>query len=112
MAETLMRATWMACIALTCGGSGVMAQETGDAQAGLTFARSLCAVCHAVEADAADSPNSSAPTFRRIAAEPGMTGIALSVILRNPHREMPDLILSTAERANVIAYILTLKPGN
>jgi mono/diheme cytochrome c family protein len=101
----------MASLALMCGGSGAMAQEDGDAAAGHAFARSLCAVCHAVEADGADSPNTNAPTFRRIAAEPGMTAIALSVILRNPHREMPDLILSPAERANVIAYILTLKPG-
>ena len=41
-----------------------------------------------------------------------MTATALSVILRNPHREMPDLILKSPELADVISYILTLKPRN
>jgi cytochrome c len=100
---------WIACLALMSGCSVTYAQEAGDPAAGHTFARSLCAVCHAVDADTDQSPNPSAPTFSRIAAEPGMTATALSVILRNPHREMPDLILSPDERANVIAYILTLK---
>lgn len=88
------------------------AQEAGDPAAGHAFANSLCAVCHAVDQKTGQSPNPSAPTFARIAAEPGMTATALSVFLRNPHREMPDLILSPADRANVIAYILTLKPGD
>ena len=93
---------------LSCG-PGASAQEMRDAAAGHEFARDVCAECHAVEADAVLSPHSSAPTFARIAAEPGMTATALSVILRNPHREMPDLILAPPELANVIAYILTLK---
>lgn len=100
----------MACVAVIISGPAAMAQEVGDAQAGHTFAQSLCAICHAIEDSQADSPNSSAPTFRRIAAEPGMTAIALSVILTNPHRDMPDLVLSPEDRTNVIAYILTLKP--
>lgn len=101
----------MMCVALISSGSAAMAQEAGDAEAGHTFAQSLCAICHAVEDNQADSPNSSAPTFRRIAAEPGMTATALSVILTNPHRDMPDLVLSPEDRTNVIAYILTLKPN-
>ena len=105
-----MRAlSWFAGLAISLGGSVALAQQGGDAEAGHTFARSLCAVCHAVDAGDGDSPNSSAPTFTRIAAEPGMTATALSVILRNPHREMPDLVLTPEERTNVIAYILTLK---
>jgi cytochrome c len=108
-----MRATvWMASLALMCGGSAAMAQEDGDAAAGHAFARSLCAVCHAVEPDGGSSPNPSAPTFRRVAAEPGMTATALSVFFRSPHREMPDLVLSATDRADLIAYILTLKPSN
>ena len=98
----------VALFAILCGPSAA-AQEMGDAVAGHEFAREVCAVCHAVEVDAALSPHPSAPTFTRIAAEPGMTATALSVILRNPHREMPDLILAPPELANVIAYILTLK---
>ncbi len=92
------------------GGSGAWAQDVGDPEAGHEFARSLCAICHAVDPDQTVSPHPSAPTFERIAAEPGMTATALFVILRNPHREMPDLILKPDEMRNVIAYILTLKP--
>ena len=98
-----------ACIAVASGVPAAFGQEAGDVEAGHAFARSLCAACHAVEAGAAQSPNPGAPTFTRIAAEPGMTGTALSVILRNPHLEMPDIILSAKERSDVIAYMLTLK---
>ena len=94
--------------ALACAGA--YAQESGDAEQGHAFARQVCATCHAVEADRSASPNAGAPTFRRIAAEPGMTAAALRVILSNPHREMPDIVLKPDEMRDVIAYILTLKP--
>jgi mono/diheme cytochrome c family protein len=100
----------VALLAIASCGSTAGAQEIGDPAAGRAFAREICAVCHAVEADGTRSPHPSAPTFNRIAAEPGMTATALSVILRNPHREMPDLILAPPELADVISYILTLKP--
>jgi mono/diheme cytochrome c family protein len=89
--------------------SGALAQDVGDPDKGHEFAREVCAVCHAVDADETNSPHPSAPTFKRVAAEPGMTGTALSVILSNPHREMPDLILAPQELADVISYILNLK---
>ncbi len=85
------------------------AQEIGNAEEGHAFARTICVVCHGVEADSTTSPHRSAPTFRRIAAEPGMTAMALAVVLQNPHREMPDLILKRDDMANVIAYILSLQ---
>jgi mono/diheme cytochrome c family protein len=94
------------------GVDGGVAQEVRDPLAGRAFARELCAICHAVEGDFPASPNPRAPSFQRIAAEPGMTATALFVILQNPHREMPDLILSDEERRNVVAYILTLDPRN
>ena len=86
------------------------AQEVGDAERGHAFAGQICAVCHAVDADQTLSPHPNAPTFKRIAAEPGMTATALFVFLQNPHREMPDLILTREDLRNVVAYILTLKP--
>jgi mono/diheme cytochrome c family protein len=96
--------------ALTLVGAAARAQEdVGDSEKGHAFALTICAKCHAVDADQATSPNPSAPTFKRIAAEPGMTATALFVILQNPHREMPDLILEREEMRNVVAYILTLK---
>ena len=38
-----------------------------------------------------------------------MTGTALSVWLRTPHKSMPDLIIEPEDRNNVIAYIVSLR---
>jgi hypothetical protein len=64
---------------------------------------------HAVEHGQASSPNPKASSFDRIAATPGMTGTALYVSLRTPHRAMPDLILKKDEIRNLASYILSLK---
>jgi mono/diheme cytochrome c family protein len=84
------------------------AQE-GNAGDGLAVAQQTCAICHAIRKGQL-SPNASAPTFEAIANVPGMTAIALQASLQTPHRSMPNLILSTDERRNVVAYILSLKP--
>lgn len=84
------------------------AQE-GDARQGLAFAQQACAACHAIRQSQL-SPNANAPTFEAIASVPGMTAIALQASLQTSHRSMPNLILSTEERRNVVAYILSLKP--
>ena len=89
--------------------SGAAAQESGDPATGYEFARAVCAECHAVEAGERTSPNPLSPTFETIAAVPGMTATALYVVLSNPHREMPDLILKPDELHDVVAYILSLK---
>ena len=47
--------------------------------------------------------------FDVIAAVPGMTGLALQSMLQTSHREMPNLILQSDERADLIAYILSLR---
>jgi mono/diheme cytochrome c family protein len=84
------------------------AQE-GDSREGLVVAQQLCATCHAIRRGAAASPNSKAPTFETIAAVPGMTALALSVALRTSHKEMPNIILDAEQRANIVAYILSLR---
>jgi mono/diheme cytochrome c family protein len=94
---------------LAIGAGSSSAQEVGDAGKGREFAETLCAICHGVEPGATQSPRATAPTFERIAAEPGMTAMALYVILQTPHREMPDLVLTNEEKDDVIAYILSLK---
>ena len=85
------------------------AVETGSPARGHDLARGVCAECHAVEDTDSFSPKIPAPTFREIAATPGMTATALSAALRTPHREMPDLILSSDQIADITAYILSLK---
>jgi mono/diheme cytochrome c family protein len=83
------------------------AQE-GDARAGLTIAQDTCAACHAIRRGQ-QSTNANAPAFDKVANVPGMTAIALQASLQTSHRSMPNLILSTDERRNVAAYILSLK---
>jgi mono/diheme cytochrome c family protein len=101
---------WLGVLTAIAWAAGASAQESGDPAAGLSFARSICAECHAVERGERTSPNPLSPSFEEIAAVPGMTGTALAVVLSNPHREMPDLILERDELSDVVAYILTLKP--
>ena len=85
------------------------AQEVGSAGRGLVLARQVCAQCHAVEKQQAQSPNADVPAFREIASIPGMTAMALSAALNTSHQTMPNLILNPDERADIVAYILGLK---
>ncbi len=94
------------CTALLC--CGARAQD-GDAEAGLAYARANCSECHAIRGDDYLSPNPKAAPFAKIANTSGMTGTALYVILQTPHRDMPDLIIPAKEKADVVAYILSLQ---
>jgi mono/diheme cytochrome c family protein len=82
--------------------------QTGDVRRGLGVAQEVCATCHGVR-KGQPSPNASAPTFETIAAVPGMTTIALQASLQTSHKTMPNLILPADDRANVAAYIMSLK---
>jgi mono/diheme cytochrome c family protein len=87
--------------------SSAAAQEVGDPREGLAFAQKVCAECHGVAPG--QLVPAAAPTFRAIANTPGMTALALTVFLRTPHRNMPNLVISDSDRDNVIAYILSLR---
>lgn len=88
-------------------GGAAQAQED-SARRGLAAARETCAICHGIR-KGDRSPNPNAPAFDVIAAVPGMTGLALQSVLLTSHREMPNLIIPADERADLIAYILSLK---
>ena len=92
---------------LTMAVLPALAQE-GDVRAGLTVAQNTCAACHAIR-KGQQSANATAPPFDNIASVPGMTAIALQASLQTSHRSMPNLILSTEDRRNVVAYILSLQ---
>ena len=85
------------------------AQPLGDPQKGSALAQRFCAECHAVGKRDGRSPNSEAPSFTAVASTPGMTAMALNVFFQTPHRAMPNLILKTDQRNDIIAYILSLK---
>lgn len=105
--------SWMARIfylllfgALLGGGAHAQGEST---EAGLRYAHTACAECHAIGAGDDLSPNPKAPPFAHVANSPGITGVALNVILSTPHRDMPDFIIPAKDKADVVAYILSLK---
>jgi mono/diheme cytochrome c family protein len=86
------------------------AELVGDPAAGHAVAADICSECHSVEGRA-PSPVEDAPTFRELAGQAGITATALQVWLTtfHPDRTMPAIVLSDAERRDVIAYILSLR---
>ena len=89
--------------------TAVVAQDSDDIGHGREIARTICAACHVVARGQLVSPNSEAPPFPMLAATPGMTTIALTAALLTSHRLMPNIILESDERRDVIAYILSLR---
>ena len=85
-----------------------LAQDYGDAKRGSAIALHTCIACHGVHRGE-NSTNPLAPPFAAIAAVNGISAMALNVALLSPHRVMPNMMLDPQERANVIAYILSLK---
>jgi mono/diheme cytochrome c family protein len=81
----------------------------GGALRGLSLAQEVCAECHAVEKGQSPSPNGDAPTFEDVANNPGMTPLALQMLLQAPHRTMPNILFERTEIMDVSAYILSLE---
>jgi len=101
---------WIALIvaAATLWSAAGLTQELGDAKRGSAVALETCASCHGVR-QGEKSTNPLAPKFSGIAEVNGMTAMALNVALVTSHRVMPNIKLEPQERADVIAYILSLK---
>ena len=108
----MWRAIAVASAVWIIAAGGARAQDEGDARRGQAFAQKVCAVCHALRKGQVESPHPDAPTFPVIAQVPGLTALALTVSLQGAHRAMPDLVLDTQERQDVIAFILSLRPAN
>jgi mono/diheme cytochrome c family protein len=90
---------------LAATASSALGQQTGDPEAGARLVVTTCAQCHG----AIDAP-AGAPAFVTIAAMPSTTEDSLTVFLQTPHASMPDVVLSWADRRDLIAYILSLRP--
>lgn len=93
---------------LSLAVAAAAAQPVGDAEKGRAFASEACASCHRIE-PGVKWPLGDAPTFQTIADTRGMTGTALTVWFQTSHPTMPNLILGATEKADVIAYILSLR---
>ena len=89
--------------------TGLMAEEVevGDPQAGLEYAKAVCANCHGISN--ITSPVSEATAFDEIAIEPGMSAKALLVWMQTQHPTMPNITLEREDLIDVIAYILSHK---
>lgn len=110
------RVNWLTVVAVLAAvlcvllwARGAASQENGNADRGKALARTACAECHAIEPGEQRSPKPDAPTFERIAATPGMTSTALEVFMQSPHLTMPNLIIKRDDRADLSAYILSLR---
>ncbi len=98
-------------VASLTGGEG-WTQDASRSEAGLVLARRICSECHTVDKSLVSSQNSAAPRFETIANVPGMTAIALSVALQRSHQTMPNIILNTDERRDIVSYIMSLQRAN
>jgi len=81
----------------------------GDPEAGHDFARKTCSNCHVIEPGEHGKSPAGSPAFQDVADDPAVTEAALRVFFNSPHQNMPNLILTTPQSDNVIAYILSLK---
>jgi mono/diheme cytochrome c family protein len=77
--------------------------QAQDPQEGAKWATNVCGECHAIARGQPRSPNGRAPTFVELANTP------LTVALTTPHAGMPMFVLTSEQRQDIIAYILTLK---
>lgn len=99
------RSKALGAMALLVMGDPALAQQYGDPRSGERVAAENCAQCHG----GVDAPN-GAPAFVTVASMPSTTEQSLTALLQTPHASMPDLILSPEDRADVVAYILSLRP--
>lgn len=97
---------------LTGLASPLQAQmATADPARGRALAQRLCAGCHAIAPNSAATVNPDVPGFAAIARRPDASAERLAGRIIVPHPAMPNTQLTVAEIRDVIAYILTLKPG-
>jgi mono/diheme cytochrome c family protein len=89
--------------ALLIGMSG--AASAADVANGRRIAEQVCAQCHVVTSEQKRGSD-QVPSFEAI-AQRGLSDNALAAFLADPHPRMPDLALSRAEIADILAYMKT-----
>src|SRR5579864_4063673 len=92
------------------------AAHYADSQKGKLLALHTCDACHIVSPGQELAPLIAGygPSFSDIANRPGTTAQSLQAFLAHSHRygNMPFPSLSSAQMADVIAYIIALKGHN
>ena len=95
--------------AMTLGGAAAEAQEPA-AQRGLTFVRTNCGRCHAID-KVSPSPLAIAPPFRTLHTRYPIENLeeALAEGIVTSHPTMPEFRLDPGQIADVIAFFKTLE---
>jgi cytochrome c len=95
----------LALLTLPAGGA-----HAADAASGGALARQLCVNCHVVApGEAGTQVTAGIPSFKAVANKPGQTPEKIQDFILSPHPPMPQVQLTSFERANLAAYILSLK---
>jgi mono/diheme cytochrome c family protein len=82
----------------------------GNTADGLRLARTLCTNCHIVEPGGASREVvAGVPSFMAVANKEAQTADKIGTYILNPHPPMPQVQLTTAELADIAAYIMSLK---
>jgi mono/diheme cytochrome c family protein len=89
------------------------AASAESAAKGLTVAEKWCAECHRVKPEqrAVSRPNMRAPAFADLAARPEIDQAYLARFMEVQHLPMTTFRLYSDEKADVVAYMLSLKPA-
>jgi mono/diheme cytochrome c family protein len=99
---------WAVPLALLTASAG--GARAADVASGGTLARQLCVNCHVVApGEAGTQVTAGIPSFKAVANKPGQTPQKIQDFTINPHPPMPKVQLTNNERANLAAYILSLK---
>ena len=97
-------------IAFCLAGQSALAQQTPQAQRGLTILRANCEQCHAID-KASDSPLTIAPPFRTLHLKypiESLQGPLAEGIIAN-HPTMPQFRFEGDQVIDIIAYLKTLE---
>lgn len=80
-----------------------------NAERGARLAADLCIECHVPTAEDGKPVNSDIPTFKEIANLKGRTPEWITGKIMIPAHPMPNLALSRADIADLVAYILSFR---
>jgi mono/diheme cytochrome c family protein len=82
------------------------ARAAGDADRGLTLAKTWCTSCHTI--DRAGPARDVAPSFPSIAERGRPEQLEARAFLNAPHPPMPDFHFTRAEIDDIVAYLKRL----
>lgn len=102
--------SWTLLTLLTTLAASSGATLAADPASGKALGQRLCVNCHVVvPGQTPTQVTTGVPSFREIAGKPGQTARNIQDRMLNPHPPMPEVQLTNHERADLAAYILSLK---